>query len=191
MPDLVVHIRVTQAIMKKQALKLNKDRLRAEKECEALVKKDNPEAARYAAERAVAKKTEANNCTRLAERLGLVVDQIETAARTNQVVQHLDVLVKGFRNAKDCVNPDNVANILAGFEQQMDDAGVRAGAVDAAMQHATAASTPEDEILLLMEKAKDANSLKVTAYINAVRLPQQQQNGLASAELAARAHGNA
>ena len=183
--NLIVNMKITSKMMKKEAKRLESDAKEAEKECAAKIKAGGAEAGRLSAERAVRKRNEAGNTLRLSERLDTVVDHIESAQRTNQVVLHLGLLVRGLaKQQQGAQDTTAMSDVLSQFEAQMDNAGVRAAAVNDAMRNEAAATTPDDEVVVLIEQVAAANNLDVQGYVDSVRLPQTArgtQSGMVTA----------
>lgn len=125
------------------------------------MEKGNMEGARIHAQNAIRNKTQALNYLRLSARLDSVSSKLESAIKMQQVTKTMGSVVKGMDKALASMNIEQISKVMEKFEQQFEDMDVKSEYIEGAMNGATSAIMPEEQVDTLMQQVADEHGLKM------------------------------
>ena len=125
------------------------------------MEKGNMEGARIHAQNAIRNKTQALNYLRLSARLDSVSSKLESAIKMQQVTKTMGSVVKGMDKALASMNIEQISKVMEKFEQQFEDMDVKSEYIEGAMNGATSAIMPEEQVDSLMQQVADEHGLKM------------------------------
>lgn len=117
----------------------------------ALEKGDNERAKIYASN-AIRKANESVNLLRLSSRIDAVTARVQTAVTMRAVTGSMGKVVQGMDVAMKTMDLERISMVMDKFEQQFTDLDVQTGYMEDTMNDATATTTPQDQVDLLMQK---------------------------------------
>lgn len=117
--------------------------------------------ARLYAQNAIRKGNERLNLLRLASRIDAVASRVQTAVTMRQVTGNMTNVIKGMDKALQTMNLEHISLVMEKFEQQFEDLDASTEYYEGATNNATALSTPQEEVDLLMSKVADEAGLEM------------------------------
>lgn len=159
--DQIFNLKFTSKQLQRQALKCEKEEKTEKGKVKKAIEKGNIEGARIYAQNAIRKKTEQLNYLKLGSRLDAVVSRLETQAKMNMINKSMAGIVKSLDKALNANNLEMVATTMDQFEKQFENLDVQSEFVQTAMGNSTAATTPQEEVDLLMQQVADEHNLSL------------------------------
>lgn len=117
--------------------------------------------ARLYAQNAIRKGNERLNLLRLGSRIDAVASRVQTAVTMRQVTGNMTNVIKGMDKALQTMNLEHISLVMEKFEQQFEDLDASTEYYEGATNNATALSTPQEEVDLLMSKVADEAGLEM------------------------------
>lgn len=121
----------------------------------------NEDIARLYAQNAIRKANERLNLLRLSSKIDAVASRVQTAVTMRQVTGNMTNVIKGMDKALQTMNLEQISLVMEKFEQQFEDLDATTEYYEGATNNATALSTPQDEVDLLMSKVADEAGLEI------------------------------
>jgi charged multivesicular body protein 1 len=134
----------------------------------------NEDIAKLYAQNAIRKSNERLNLLRLSSRIDAVASRVQTAVTMRQVTGNMTNVIKGMDKALQTMNLEHISLVMEKFEQQFEDLDASTEYYEGATNNATALSTPQDEVDLLMSKVADEAGLEMKHNLPEKALEQQQ-----------------
>jgi len=133
----------------------------------------NEDIAKLYAQNAIRKANERLNLLRLASRIDAVASRVQTAVTMRQVSSNMGNVVKGMDKALQTMNLEHISLVMEKFEQQFEDLDATTEYYEGATNNATALTTPQDEVDLLMSKVADEAGLEMKHNLPENAQPQE------------------
>ena len=87
--------------------------------------------------------------------------KLESAIKMQQVTKTMGSVVKGMDKALASMNIEQISKVMEKFEQQFEDMDVKSEYIEGAMNGATSAIMPEEQVDSLMQQVADEHGLKM------------------------------
>lgn len=133
----------------------------------------NEDIAKLYAQNAIRKANERLNLLRLASRIDAVASRVQTAVTMRQVTGNMTNVIKGMDKALQTMNLEHISLVMEKFEQQFEDLDATTEYYEGATNNATALTTPQDEVDLLMSKVADEAGLEMKHNLSENAQPQE------------------
>ena len=159
------NIKFTAKQLRKQSTKAEKKEAAAKKTCAERLRRGDVESAKIYATNAIREKQNALNMLRLSSRLDAVASRVETGLQLRKLTPTMGRIVMGMEGALKAMDTEQLAAMMAKFEQQFEDMDVKTATMDTAMDSATASAAPEEAITSLMQEVAAEASLDISEQL--------------------------
>ncbi|ONH65268.1 Vacuolar protein-sorting-associated protein 46 [Cyberlindnera fabianii] len=147
--------------LNRQATKAGKEETAEKNKVKKAMTQGNEDIARLYAQNAIRKGNERLNLLRLASRIDAVASRVQTAVTMRQVTGNMTNVIKGMDKALQTMNLEHISLVMEKFEQQFEDLDAATEYYEGATNNATALTTPQEEVDLLMSKVADEAGLEM------------------------------
>jgi len=160
-------LKMTAKQLERSSKKCEKNEKKERKLIKADITKGRPENARIHAENAIREKNQAVNFLRLSARVDAVAQRVQTAVTMQKVTQGMKGVVKGMDKAMASMNLVQMTQLMDKFESQFEDLDVQVNVMDQAMSSTSVMSTPEGEVVNLMQEVATEHGLEMNMELDA------------------------
>lgn len=154
-------LKFTAKQLTRQAMRAEKEMKGEERKVKKAIQQGNQDIARLYAQNAVRKRTERLNLLQLASRVDSVASRVQTAVTMRQVTGNMAGIVRGMDKALESMNTERISLVMDKFENQFEDLDATTSYYENATTNASALTTPQDEVDLLMQKVADDAGLEL------------------------------
>lgn len=160
-------LKFTAKQLNRQAMRAEKEMKNEERKVKKAIQQGNGDIARLYAQNAIRKRTERLNLLQLASRVDSVASRVQTAVTMRQVTGNMAGIVRGMDRALESMNTERISLVMDKFESQFEDLDATTSYYENATTNASALTTPQDEVDLLMQKVADEAGLELRQDLEA------------------------
>lgn len=160
-------LKFTAKQLNRQAMRAEKEMKGEERKVKKAIQQGNNDIAKLYAQNAIRKRSERLNLLQLASRVDSVASRVQTAVTMRQVTGNMSGIVRGMDKALESMNPERISLVMDRFENQFEDLDATTSYYENATTNASALSTPQDEVDLLMQKVADEAGLELQQDLQA------------------------
>ncbi|GMM34116.1 Did2 protein [Saccharomycopsis crataegensis] len=174
-------LKFTAKSLNRQAQKAGKEEQKEKAKIKKAMQQGNNDIAQIYAQNAIRKQNERLNLLRLASRIDAVSSRVQTAVTMRQVSGNMTNVIKGMDKALQSMNLEKISLVMEKFETQFEDLDATTNYYETATNNATALSTPQEDVDLLMSQVADEaglelqQNLKDTSKIENPEIKQSQK----------------
>lgn len=154
-------LKFTAKQLNRQAMRAEKEMKTEERKIKKAIQQGNSDIAKLYAQNAIRKRSERLNLLQLASRVDSVASRVQTAVTMRQVTGNMSGIVRGMDKALESMNPERISLVMDRFENQFEDLDATTSYYENATSNASALTTPQDEVDLLMQKVADEAGLEL------------------------------
>ncbi|VVT49557.1 uncharacterized protein SAPINGB_P002328 [Magnusiomyces paraingens] len=154
-------LKFTAKQLTRQAMRTEKEMKAEERKVKKAIQQGNSDIARLYAQNAIRKRSERLNLLQLASRVDSVASRVQTAVTMRQVTGNMAGIVRGMDKALESMNTERISLVMDKFESQFEDLDATTSYYENATNNASALTTPQDEVDLLMQKVADEAGLEL------------------------------
>lgn len=173
--DQIFNLKFTAKQLQRAAVKCEKEEKAEKLKVKKAIEKGNMEGAKIYAQNAIRKKNEQLNYMKLGSRLDAVVSRLETQAKMQVVHKNMAGIVKSLEKAMESNNLEKIATTMNQFEKQFENLDLQTQVVDEVMGAQANLSTPEDEVLALVQQVADEHGLETSLQMSSAPANKQPQ----------------
>ncbi len=159
--DSLFQLKFTAKQLNKQAAKAARDEKNETAKVKKALTQGNNDIAQLYAQNAIRKKSERLNLLRLASRIDAVASRVQTAVTMRTVTGNMAGVVKGMDRALRSMNMEKISFVMDKFETQFEDLDVSTSYYENATNNASAITTPQEDVDVLLQKVADENGLEL------------------------------
>lgn len=159
--DQIFNLKFTAKQLSRSAIKCEKEEKAEKLKVKKAIEKGNMEGAKIYAQNAIRKKNEQLNYMKLSSRLDAVVSRLDTQAKMQIVTKNMAGIVTSLEKALATNNLEKIANTMNQFEKQFENLDLQTMVVDDVMGAQANLSTPEEDVVALMQQVADEHGLEI------------------------------
>jgi len=158
--DQIFNLKFTAKQLTRSSIKCEKEEKAEKLKVKKAIEKGNLDGAKIYAQNAIRKKNEALNYMKLGSRLDAVVSRLDTQAKMQMVCKSMSSIVKSLEKSMATNNLEKIAGTMNQFEKQFENLDLQTSVVDDVMSAQANLSTPEDEVMALINQVADEHNLE-------------------------------